>query len=39
MRDDLAIPKGSAGYVLDARHGDGLTRLSAGDLLAELARA
>lgn len=39
MRDDLAIPKGSTGYMLDARTtgGDGITRLAAGDLVAELA--
>ncbi len=36
--DDLAIPKNSAGYILDARasHPD-LTRLAAADLIAELA--
>ena len=38
LRDDLAIPAGSAGYILDARvSGEGFTRLAAGDLLAELA--
>jgi hypothetical protein len=37
---DLALPKGSAGYVLDSRTvpGDGFERLAAGDLVAELAR-
>lgn len=34
LRDDLTIPTGSAGYVLDARCGG--TWLAAGDLLAEL---
>ena len=38
LRDDLAIPTGSAGYILDARvAGEGFTRLAAGDLIAELA--
>jgi hypothetical protein len=39
LHDDLAIPKGSAGYVLDARSldPDGFLRLAAGDLIAELA--
>ena len=39
LRDDLAIPKGSTGYMLDARTtgGDGITRLAAADLVAELA--
>ena len=38
LRDDLAIPAGSAGYVLDARTaGDQLTRLDAADLVADLA--
>ena len=39
LRDDLAIPGGSAGYMLDARTsgGEGLTRLAAADLIAELA--
>jgi hypothetical protein len=39
LRDDLAIPAGSAGYVLDARTtgGDGITRVDAGDLVTELA--
>jgi hypothetical protein len=38
LRDDLAIPKGSAGYILDARGSlTNLTRLAAGDLIAELA--
>ena len=42
LRDDLELPAGSAGYVLDRRAAsdgpDGIERLSAGDLLAELAR-
>ncbi len=40
-RDDLVIPKGSAGYILDSRvtSGDGLKRQTAGDLIAELAPA
>ncbi len=39
LRDDLTIPNGSAGYVLDARTLDpeGFRRLAAGDLVAELA--
>ncbi|MEJ7602881.1 MAG: TerD family protein [Kofleriaceae bacterium] len=39
LRDDLAIPTGSSGFVLDARTtgGEGLTRLAAADLIAELA--
>jgi hypothetical protein len=42
LRDDLALPTGSAGYVLDRRAPldgpDGIERLSAGDLLGELSR-
>jgi hypothetical protein len=40
LRDDLAIPAGSSGYILDARTtgGDGVTRLTAADLVAELAK-
>jgi hypothetical protein len=42
LRDDLALPVGSAGYVLDRRAPndgpDGIERLSAGDLLGELSR-
>ncbi|HEU0031104.1 MAG TPA: RING finger family 4 domain-containing protein [Kofleriaceae bacterium] len=38
LRDDLAIPPGSAGYVLDARGpGTELLRRSAADLVGELA--
>ena len=39
LRDDLAIPAGSAGYLLDARRtsGEGLTRAAVADLLADLA--
>jgi len=38
LRDNFAIPTGSAGYILDARTtgGDGVTRLEAADLVAEL---
>ena len=38
LRDDLVIPKGSAGYALDRRssHIEGVTFLSAGDLVSEL---
>ena len=40
VRDDLALPKGSTGYVLDPRApNDHLERVSASDLIAELARA
>jgi hypothetical protein len=41
LRDDLAIPGGSAGYILDARRtGDEtLARAPAADLVAELAPA
>jgi hypothetical protein len=37
---DLALPKGSVGYILDARTtgGDGIERLAANDLVAELTR-
>jgi hypothetical protein len=42
LRDDLELPAGSSGYVLDRRAAterpDGIERLSAGDLLGELAR-
>ncbi|HET9627812.1 MAG TPA: MXAN_6230/SCO0854 family RING domain-containing protein [Kofleriaceae bacterium] len=39
VRDDLALPAGSTGYVLDPRAAnDGLDRLSASTLVAELAR-
>ncbi|MBA3458677.1 MAG: hypothetical protein H0T46_01865 [Deltaproteobacteria bacterium] len=39
LRDNFVIPKGSAGYALDrrAQHVDGISFLSAGDLVAELA--
>jgi len=38
LRDDLAIPAGSEGYVLDARRvGPGFSRLTASDLVAQLA--
>lgn len=38
LRDDLALPAGSAGYILDARRTGGtLARLEATDLIAELA--
>jgi hypothetical protein len=39
LRDDLAIPPGSAGYILDARRtgGEPLTRQGAAALVAELA--
>ncbi len=39
LRDDLVIPKGSAGYALDRRslHTDGVTYLAASDLVAELS--
>lgn len=37
-RDDLAIPQGSAGFILDARKvGPAFTRVDAADLVAELA--
>ncbi|HEX7839905.1 MAG TPA: hypothetical protein VF469_20655, partial [Kofleriaceae bacterium] len=43
LRDDLELLPGSAGYVLDPRSaprsaGDGIDRVSAADLVAELAR-
>jgi hypothetical protein len=39
LDDDLELPAGSTGYVLDARPGrDGIERLSAADLVGELAR-
>ena len=39
LRDDLELPPGSAGYVLDARPaGDGIELVSAADLVHELAR-
>jgi hypothetical protein len=42
LRDDIALPEGSSGYVLEPRAAseepDGIERLSAGDLLGELAR-
>jgi hypothetical protein len=39
LRDDLPLPGGSAGYILDARRtgGESLARLAAIDLIAELA--
>ncbi len=39
LSDDIVIPKGSEGYVLDARRtgADGITRLAASDLVAQLA--
>jgi hypothetical protein len=38
LDDDLAIPSGSEGYVLDARRtGPAVTRLAAADLVAQLA--
>lgn len=39
LRDDLVLPRGSAGYALDRRapHGDSVTFLSASDLVTELA--
>ncbi len=39
LRDDLVIPKGSAGYALDRRslHVDGVSYLAAGDLVSELS--
>ncbi|MGE0400276.1 MAG: MXAN_6230/SCO0854 family RING domain-containing protein [Kofleriaceae bacterium] len=39
LTDDIVIPKGSEGYVLDARKAgaDGVTRLAAADLVAHLA--
>jgi hypothetical protein len=38
LRDDLVIPTGSEGYILDSRTsgGDGITRLAAADLVSEL---
>jgi len=37
LRDDIALPAGSAGYVLDPRSAsEGVERLSAADLLGEL---
>jgi hypothetical protein len=39
LRDDFALPKGSTGYALDPRAAnEGVERLSASDLVAELAR-
>src|SRR5262249_52786189 len=40
LREDIELPAGSAGYVLDPRaaRADAVDRLSAGDLLSELAR-
>jgi hypothetical protein len=39
LRDDIALPPASSGYVLDPRSSvAGVERLSAGDLLRELAR-
>ena len=39
LRDDLELPPGSAGYALDPRSArDGIDRLSALDLIGELAR-
>ena len=39
LRDDLDLPAGSAGYVLDPRPArDGIDRMSAADLIGELAR-
>lgn len=42
LRDDIALPAGSSGYVLDPRTlregPDGVDRLSAAELLGELAR-
>lgn len=39
LTDDVQIPKGSEGYVLDPRRSgaDGVTRLAASDLVAQLA--
>jgi hypothetical protein len=39
LRDDLALPTGSAGYVLDARRTgpDAIARATAAELVAELA--
>jgi hypothetical protein len=39
VSDDVMIPRGSEGYILDARRtgADGITRLSASDLVAHLA--
>ncbi|MBA3818186.1 MAG: hypothetical protein H0X17_04795, partial [Deltaproteobacteria bacterium] len=36
--DDVALPRGSTGYLLDARTtgGEGLTRLAPADLIADL---
>jgi hypothetical protein len=41
LRDDLAIPGGSAGYILDARRtgAESLARAPAADLVAELVPA
>ena len=40
MRDDLSLPDGSTGYVLEPRAaGDPVERLSAGDLIRDLARS
>jgi hypothetical protein len=39
LRDDIALPPGSAGYVLDPRSPSaGVERLSAGDLVRDLSR-
>ena len=42
LRDDLELPAGSSGYVLDRRtageRSDGVERLAARDLLSELDR-
>jgi hypothetical protein len=39
LRGDVALPAGSTGYVLDPRSaGAGIERLSATELLGELAR-
>lgn len=43
LRDDIALPAGSAGYVLSARRsptptGDAFTRVAVRDLIAELAK-
>jgi hypothetical protein len=39
LRDDIALPPGSAGYVLNPRSpSPGVEHLSAADLVGELAR-
>jgi len=38
LRDDIALPAGSAGYVLDPRSVNQADRMSAADLLGDLAR-